>query len=162
MPSTTRRDHARPPMSATRRVGETHRRAGHLIGDLAAAHVGQVVDGDRHGRQDVELLALRRARLEAALELLGDEAGGKPPFAPARMLHERGQEGNVVLDPVDDEGIQRIGLQVDRRLARGRMRDQLGDHGIVVHGDLGAFEHAGVVAHGARRWRTPPGAADTG
>ncbi len=40
-------------------------------------------------------------------------------------------------------------LQVDGRLARARMRDELGDHGIVEHGDLGALEHAGIVAHGA-------------
>ena len=91
----------------------------------------------------------RRARLEAALEFLGDEAGREAPFAPARMLHERGQEGDVVLDAVDDEGVERVGLQVDGGLARGRMRDELGDHGIVVHGDLGALEHAGVVADGA-------------
>ena len=121
-----------------------------------------MVDGDRHGRQDVEVLALRGARLEAALEFLGDEAGGEPPLAPARVLHERGQEGDVVLDPVDDEGIERVGLQVDGGLARRRMRDELGDHGVVVHGDLGALEHAGVVADGARRWRSLPGAAGSG
>ena len=90
-----------------------------------------------------------RRRLEAALVFLGDEAGREPSLAPARMLHEGGEEGDVVLDPVDDEGIERVGLQVDGGLARRRMRHQLGDHGIVVHGDLGALEHAGVVADGA-------------
>ena len=54
-----------------------------------------------------------------------------------------------MLDPVDDEGVERVRLQVDGRLARGRMRHQLGDHRIVEHGDLGALEHAGVVADGA-------------
>ena len=102
------------------------------------------------------------ARLEAALEFLGDEAGGKPALAPARVLHQRGQERDVVLDPVDDEGIERVGLQVDGRLARGRMRHQLGDHGIVVHGDLGALEHAGVVADGAAVRGALLGAAGSG
>ena len=49
--------------------------------------------------------------LEAALELLGDEAGRQRALAPARVLHQRGQERDVVLDAVDDEGIERVGLQ---------------------------------------------------
>src|SRR6516225_1955248 len=40
-------------------------------------------------------------------------------------------------------------LQIDRSLARCRVRHELGDHRIVVDGDLGAFKHAGVVADGA-------------
>ena len=108
-----------------------------------------MVDGDGDRGQQLQLLALRDARLEAALEFLGDESGGEPALAPARVLHQRGEKGNIVLHPVDDEGIERVRLQVDGRLARGRVRHQLGDHGVVVHGDLGALEHAGVVADGA-------------
>ena len=41
------------------------------------------------------------------------------PFAPARMLHQGGEEGNVVLDAVDEEGVERIGL--GRSMAASRV-----------------------------------------
>ena len=58
------------------------------------------------------------------------------------------------------EGIERVGLQVDGRLARARACvTSLAIIGIVEHGDLAALEHAGVVAHGAAvlqpSWRRP-------
>ena len=70
------------------------------------------------------------------------------PGAPARMLHDRREKRNVVADAFDGEGIERIGLRVDRLLARLGVGDELGDHRIVVEGDFAALEHAGVVAHG--------------
>ena len=42
-------------------------------------------------------------RRKAVRIFLGDEAGRQPPFAPARMPHQRRQERDVVLDAVDDE-----------------------------------------------------------
>ena len=88
----------------TRRAGELHRLAGHLVGDLAAAGIVLVVDHGSDGRDDVQLLTLRRARLEAVRELFGDEAGRQRALAPARVLHQRGEERDVVLDAVDIEG----------------------------------------------------------
>jgi hypothetical protein len=55
-------------------AGEAHRRPSHLVGDLAPARVGQVVDGDGDGGQQLQLRALGTSRLEATLEFLGDEA----------------------------------------------------------------------------------------
>ena len=49
---------------------------------------------------------------------LGDEAGRQPPFAPARMAHQRRQERNIVLDAVDDELVERVRHRIDRLLSR--------------------------------------------
>ena len=148
-PSTSAVTRSSPTM-AMRRLAKRTDGPAHLVGDLAPARVGQVVDGDGDGRQQLQLLALGRAR---ALKPPLNSSAMKPvdslPLAPARMLHQRGQERDVVLDAVDDEGVERVGLQVDGGLARGRMRHQLGDHRIVEHGDLAALEDAGVVADGA-------------
>ena len=111
----------------------------HLARDAALALVEEVVDRRRDRRQAPRGLALRRRRLEPARELLGDEARGQPPLAPARVLHQGGQERNVVADALDREGVERARLRVDRLLARRRMRHQLGDHRIVKDRDLAAF-----------------------
>ena len=50
-------------------------------------------------------------------------------------------------DAVDDEGVERVRLRGDRRGARRRVGDELGDHRIVVDRDFAAFGDAGVVAH---------------
>ena len=42
--------------------------------------------------------------------------------------------------PSIDERVERGDLRVDRRLARRRPGDQLGDHRVVEHADLAAFE----------------------
>ena len=74
-------------------------------------------------------------------------AGRQFSGAPALVRHQRGEERNVVTDAVNDEGIERVGLRVDCRLARRRVGDQLGDHRIVVERNLAAFVDAGIVAH---------------
>ena len=48
-------------------------------------------------------------------KFLGDEGGGQLALAPARMLHDRGEERDVVADALDGEGVERVGLRVDRR-----------------------------------------------
>ena len=65
----------------------------HLAGDAALALVEQVVDrgGDRGQRCATSPCGARR--LEAVGKFLGDEAGGEPPLAPARMLHQRRRNG---------------------------------------------------------------------
>ena len=62
-------------------------------------------------------------------------------------------------DALEGEGIERVGLRVDRRLARGRMRDEFGDHRIVIERNLAALIDAGVVAHGDAVFA--PAAADS-
>ena len=99
-------------------------------------------------REPARDLAFRRARRKTLGKFLGDEAGRKIALAPARMVHQRRQERNVVADAVDIERIERGRLRLDRRGARRRMRHELGDHRIVIDRDLAAFLHAGVVADG--------------
>ena len=117
------------------------------MSDVAAAGVAEVIDrtGDR-GQRD-QIGAFRGARLEAVRKLFLDEAGRELARAPARMLHHRSQEWHVVLDAIDIESVERPGLSLDRGGAGRRMRHELGDHRIVEHRDLAAFEDAGVVAN---------------
>ncbi len=107
----------------------------------------QVVDGGRDGDQHGALLALRLAGLEALGIFFLDEAGRQAPLAPARMVHQCADEGHVVLDAVDIEGVEGVGLGVDGGDARRPVGDELGDHRIVEHRDLAALLDAGVVAH---------------
>ena len=58
-----------------------------------------------------------RRALEAFGIFLGDEAGGELAGAEARMLHQRREEIDIVADAVDLEGVERLDLAVDRRLA---------------------------------------------
>ncbi len=119
----------------------------HLRRDVALALVHAVVAGDRDRRHAPRGLPLRHRQREAFREFLGDEAGREIAGDPARMLHHRRDEGDVVADAVDGEGIERARLRLDRRLARRRVRDELGDHRVVIDRDLAALEDAGVVAN---------------
>ena len=65
----------------------------------------------RRRRSPQASLALRAVgvgALKAVGKLLGDEGGREPPLAPARMRHQRGEEGNVVADAVERERVERI------------------------------------------------------
>jgi len=75
------------------------------------------------------------------------KGGGELAGAPARMLHDRGEKRDVVADAFDGEGVERLGLRLDRLDARLGMGDELGDHRIVIERNLAAFEDAGVVAY---------------
>ena len=66
------------------------------------------------GGHDGLRLAGGDERGKALGEFLGDEAGRQIARAPALVLHQRGQEGNVVADAVDDEGVERVRLRLDR------------------------------------------------
>ena len=87
-------------------------------------------------------------RRKALRKFLGDEAGGKLALAPARMVHQRRQERNVVADAVDIERVERGRLRLDRRRARRPVGHELCNHRIVEDRDLAALLHAGVVADG--------------
>src|SRR5208283_5258302 len=78
-------------------------------------------------------------RYEARRELAG---------APALVRHQRGEEGNVVTNAVDDEAVERAGLSLYRGEAVQSMRHELGDHGIVMDRDFAALGDACIVAHG--------------
>ena len=118
-----------------------------LPGNMPLSQVERMVDHRRGHDQTPLGLALGDKRMESVGKFLGDEAGREPSLAPARMLHQRRQKRDVVPDAVDDEGVERGRLRVDRAEPVGRVGDELGDHRIVVDRDLPALEHAGVVAH---------------
>ena len=90
-----------------------------LAGNLALAHVLDVIDmrGDR--RDDRCVSPCGDERREPVGKFLGDEAGRQPPRAPALVLHQRRKERDVVADAVDDEGVERVRLRLDRA-QRGR------------------------------------------
>ena len=63
------------------------------------------------------------------------------------MVHESGDERDVVADAVDREGVEGPRLRVDRLKPRRRVGDELCDHRVVVDRDLAALVNAGVVAY---------------
>ena len=119
-----------------------------LAGNLPLALAEHMIDRGRDRGQPPRRLAFRRARGKSLRKFFGDETGRKLALAPARMMHQGREERNVVPDAVDIEGIERGRLRLDRGGPRRRMRDEFGDHRIVMDRDLAAFLHAGVVAHG--------------
>ena len=123
-------------------LGEAHRLAVHLLGDGAAPHIAHMVDrrGDRDQR--IAHLADRLGRLEAFGKFLGDELGGEPPLLPPLVPHQHGKEGNVVAEAVDGERIERAAHLLDGLEPLRRMRDQLGDHRVVIDADLAPLLHA--------------------
>src|SRR3546814_8652566 len=72
-------------------------------------------------------------------EFLGDEAGGEVAGGKARMRHDRGEEGNIVRNAADIEGVQGSAHMRDRRRTVRSAGDQLGDHRIVEYRYFAAF-----------------------
>ena len=91
-----------------------HRTADHLAGNLPLALAEHVIDRGADRGEPPRDLAFRRTRGKPPRKLLRDEAGGKIALAPARMVHQRRQERNVVADAVDIERIERGRLRLDR------------------------------------------------
>src|SRR5579863_1158186 len=119
----------------------------HLARNLSLALAEYMIDGGCNRGKAASDLALRRARGKPARKLLRNEAGREPALAPARVVHQRRQEGDVVPDAVDIKGIERHRLRLDRGRPRRRMSHELSDHRIVEDRYLAAFLHAGVVTH---------------
>ena len=74
------------------------------------------------GDDRVALVAGRQRRLESFGKFLGDELGREPPLAPALVAHQHGEEGDVMAEAVDGEGIERaspIGSMAERASAHG-------------------------------------------
>ena len=128
---------------------ELHRpRRPHLPGNLPLSFIGDVIDEGRDGGDEMRGFALRLRRDEAIGIFFRDEAGRQSARAPARLLHDRGEERNVVADAVDREAVECVRLRIDRGHAVAGMGDELGDHRVVIDRDLAAFVDAGVVADG--------------
>src|SRR3954470_10469322 len=89
-----------PDRTATLALHDT---AAHLTRDLPLALTEHVIDGGADRGKPPRDLAFRHAHGKALGEFLGDEAGGEPAFAPARMMHQRRQERDVVPDAVHIE-----------------------------------------------------------
>ncbi len=122
------------------------RRRAELVADLGGALVGDHRDHAGDHRQIGEQLRVGRRAVEAVGIFLGDEAGGDVARTEARVLHQRGEEIDIVADAVDHELVERIDLRVDRFEPRRRPGDQLGDHRVVEHADLAAVGNAVVDA----------------
>ena len=64
------------------------------------------------------------------------------------MLHDRGEERDVVANAFDGEGVERVGLRVNCLDARPGVRDELGsNHRIVIEGISPPSKTPESVAH---------------
>ena len=80
-----------------------HQTAAHLAGNLPLAFAEHVIDRSPDRGQPARDLAFGAANRKPLRKLFSDEAGGKITLAPARVVHQRRQERNVVPDAVDVE-----------------------------------------------------------
>ena len=90
-------------------------------------------------------------------ELVDDVVGGDLARLEPRLVHHRRQERDVVAQALDVEVLQRPAHAGDGPGPSRRPGTELGDHRVVVHRDLVAFAHPGVVAHGVAVVRALPG-----
>ncbi|MPL82810.1 hypothetical protein SDC9_28759 [bioreactor metagenome] len=111
--------------------------------------LGDAVHRRDGGRHVAQRLFVELDAVEAFRVFLGDEGGGDVALDEAVMVHHRRDEGQVVTDALDLEGVEREPHLLDRLEARRRPGAELGDHRVVIHRDLAALEHPGVVAHDA-------------
>src|ERR1700722_5514875 len=84
-----------------------YRTADHLAGNLPLAFPEHMVDRRPDRSQPPRDLAFGHPNRKSPGKFLRYESGGKIALAPARMIHQRGEERNVMADAVDVEGIER-------------------------------------------------------
>src|SRR5262249_12700474 len=118
---------------------------------FAFAFAEHMIDRCRYSSDGARDLALRRRAFETARKFLGNESRAQLAGAPARMLHHRSKERDIVADALDSEAVERLGLCVDRLKPRCRVRDEFSDHRIVVEWNLAALHNTGVISY-----RHPP------
>ena len=114
-----------------------------------AASVRPLLDAVHDGSQRCHLLPVSAAQLhalEALWPLLCNELRGEGASSKAGVVCEGAQEGDIVAHAMDDVGVQGCAHDVQGSSARGAVRDQLADHGVIVHADLAALLHAAVCA----------------
>ena len=85
-----------------------------LVADLDSAVVGNHRDHASNRRQILDQLRVRGRTLEAFRIFVGDEVRREIALAETRVLHQRGQEIDIVADAVDHELVERGDLRVDR------------------------------------------------
>src|SRR5208283_2132603 len=107
-----------------------------LPGDLAFTLIADMVHQGRDARQLMRELARRLLRRKTARILFRYEARRELAGAPALVRHQRGEEGNVVANAVNDEAVERAGLSLYRGEAVRSMRHELGDHRVVMDRDF--------------------------
>jgi hypothetical protein len=105
-----------------------------------------VIDRGGNRGNGLRRCALRHGTLETARKFFRNESCAQLAGTPARMLHDRGKERDVVADAFDREGVERVGLCIDRCKPALGMRNKFCDHRIVIERDLATLGHTGVVA----------------
>ena len=85
---------------------------------------------------------------EARRELFGDEGGGHLAPRKPRVVEERVQKVEVVPQPIAPNLVtgERVQHEAPRLVAARAVRDELGNHRVVVDGDLTALDDAIVHA----------------
>src|ERR1700722_3419756 len=92
-----------PPQPYRAAAFALYRTADQLAGDLPLALAEHMVDRRPDRCQPPRDLAFGRANRKSPGKFLRYETGGKIALAPARMIHQRGEERNVMTDAVDVE-----------------------------------------------------------
>ena len=113
---------------------------------IGVACRGDVVSdtGDRDHQADIILG--QACALEAIGEFGRDEIGGEAAILETLLLHDGGQEADIMVHTADDEALQRRRHALDRLGAGGRVGHQLGNHRIVIHREFAAGINAGIDA----------------
>ncbi len=100
----------------------------------------------RHG-DTLQRICVQCHAFEPFRVLLFDEGSCHVARDEHGVIHHRRQERQVVADAFDLEAVERHAHVLDRLFPGRRPGAELGDHRVVVHRDLAAFEDAGVVPH---------------
>ena len=124
-----------------------------LSGNGALAGVVEVVDHPAHRRHLARGFAGGGGIVETVGELLGQGSRSRAALRANVDEPSARPKRNVVADAGDGEGIERRRLGLHGRRPRRTVRDELGDHRIVVDRDFAAFDDAGVHPH---RHAPPP------
>ena len=92
-----------------------------------------------------------RRRAEPRGVVLCDESGVEITGGEARMREQRRLERDIARDAADHETVERLTHARDRLVTVPTVHDELGDHRVIVHGDLAALVDAGIDAYAATR-----------
>src|SRR2546430_12977521 len=88
-----------------------HQPADQLTGNLPLALAEHMIDGSADCREPARDLAFGCTNRKSLWEFLGDESRRKIALAPARMIHQRREEPNVVADSFTINRIKPIRLR---------------------------------------------------
>ena len=100
-----------------------------------------------HGDQQRRIVVHDVGRMKAVGIFLGDQIRAEPPFAKPRMFDQRRKKADVVRHAADVKLVQRVAQVGNGFVASCAMRDQLGDHRIVMDRDLAPFVDACIDSH---------------